>query len=77
MPTSNDETRLIRPGAEWEAVDRGYSDIRYETATGIAKITINRPEVRNAFRPQTLFELADAFTEARDDPGIGVIVFTG
>ena len=54
-----------------------YSDILYETAEGIAKITINRPEVRNAFRPTTLFELAQAFTVARDDPGIGVIIFTG
>jgi naphthoate synthase len=54
-----------------------YQDIRYETAEGIAKITICRPEVRNAFRPQTLFELSDAFDRARDDPGIGVIVFTG
>ncbi len=54
-----------------------YSDILYETAEGIAKITINRPEVRNAFRPTTLFELAQAFTAARDDPGIGVIIFTG
>jgi len=54
-----------------------YSDIRYETAEGIAKITINRPEVRNAFRPQTLFELSDAFDVARDDPTIGVIIFTG
>ncbi len=58
-----------------------YSDIRYETSgqptPGIAKITINRPEVRNAFRPQTLFELSDAFRRAQDDPGIGVIVLTG
>jgi naphthoate synthase len=54
-----------------------YTDIRYETADGIAKITINRPEVRNAFRPQTLFELSRAFEAARDDPAIGVIVFTG
>jgi naphthoate synthase len=54
-----------------------YRDIRYETAEGIAKITINRPEVRNAFRPQTLFELSEAFTEARDDPEVGVIIFTG
>ena len=54
-----------------------YTDIVYETAEGIAKITINRPEVRNAFRPTTLFELADAFNVARDDPQIGVIVLTG
>ena len=54
-----------------------YSDILYETAEGIAKITINRPEVRNAFRPTTLFELSGAFTAARDDPAIGVIIFTG
>jgi naphthoate synthase len=58
-----------------------YTDIRYETgedqAAGIGKITINRPEVRNAFRPQTLFELADAFDKARDDPEVGVIVLTG
>ena len=55
----------------------GYADVRYETAEGIAKITIDRPEVRNAFRPQTLFELADAFDRARDDPEVGVIVLTG
>ena len=54
-----------------------YSDIHYETAGGIAKITINRPEVRNAFRPQTLFELSAAFDVARDDPKIGVVLFTG
>jgi naphthoate synthase len=54
-----------------------FVDIRYETAEGIARITVCRPEVRNAFRPQTLFELADAFTEARDDPEVGVIVLTG
>jgi len=54
-----------------------YADIFYETADGIAKITINRPEVRNAFRPATLFELSHAFTVARDDPGIGVLILTG
>jgi naphthoate synthase len=54
-----------------------YTDIVYETAEGIAKITINRPEVRNAFRPTTLFELSSAFSAARDDPGIGVIILTG
>jgi naphthoate synthase len=55
-----------------------YSDIRYElSGDGIAKITINRPEVRNAFRPQTLFQLSEAFDRARDDPEVGVIVLTG
>src|SRR6266516_5361860 len=54
-----------------------YGDIRYESAEGIAKITICRPEVRNAFRPQTLFELQDAFERARSDPTLGVIVLTG
>jgi naphthoate synthase len=54
-----------------------YSDINYETADQIAKITINRPEVHNAFRPQTLFELSDAFARARDDSDIGVIILTG
>ena len=57
--------------------DQEYADIRYETAEGIAKITINRPEVRNAFRPATLFELSHAFNAARDDPDIGVIILTG
>jgi naphthoate synthase len=61
---------------EWKAA-REYRDIRYETAEGIAKVTINRPEVRNAFRPQTLFELSDAFNVARDDPEVGAIIFTG
>ena len=54
-----------------------YTDIVYETAEGIAKITINRPEVRNAFRPTTLFELSSAFNAARDDPQVGVIILTG
>jgi len=54
-----------------------WSDIRYETADGIAKITICRPEVRNAFRPRTLFELSAAFELARNDPEVGVVVLTG
>ena len=66
----------IRPAADWQAVG-DFRDIRYETAEGIAKITICRPEVRNAFRPQTLFELQDAFNRARDDDSVGVIIFTG
>jgi naphthoate synthase len=61
---------------DWQRA-QDYSDIVDETAEGIAKITINRPEVRNAFRPATLFELSDAFTVARDDPAVGVIIFTG
>ena len=61
---------------DWVAAG-DYRDISYETAEGIAKITICRPEVRNAFRPQTLFELADAFNRARDDITIGVIILTG
>jgi len=64
----------------WKPVG-DYEDIRYETSTGedagIAKITINRPEVRNAFRPETVVELSDAFTRAREDPDIGVVILTG
>jgi naphthoate synthase len=58
-----------------------YQDIRYETgledATGIAKITINRPDVRNAFRPETVVEMSDAFTRAREDLDVGVVILTG
>jgi naphthoate synthase len=61
---------------DWQTV-RTYEDIRYERDGGLAKITICRPEVRNAFRPKTLFELIDAFTRAREDNSIGVILFTG
>ena len=61
---------------DWKQT-RDYQDIRYETGEGIAKITICRPEVRNAFRPQTLFELSEAFGLARDDSSIGSIILTG
>ncbi len=54
-----------------------YEDILYDTWDGIAKITINRPEVRNAFRPTTVFEMSRAFEAARDDPTIGVVILTG
>ena len=60
----------------WRQVQK-YEDIIYETADGMAKITINRPQVRNAFRPKTLFELQDAFAHARDDRNIGVVILTG
>ena len=54
-----------------------YEDILYDTWDGVAKITINRPEVRNAFRPTTVFEMAKAFEVARDDPTVGVVILTG
>ncbi len=64
----------------WERAG-SYGDIIYELgredAEGIAKITINRPEVRNAFRPKTLFELQDAFERAREDRSVGVVILTG
>jgi naphthoate synthase len=61
---------------EWKHVKK-YEDIKYEKWDGIAKITINRPEVRNAFRPQTLFELSEAFSNAHEDPDVGVVILTG
>jgi naphthoate synthase len=61
---------------DWKRV-RDYQDIRFEKADGIAKITIDRPEVRNAFRPTTIFELIDAFSRVREDPEVGVALFTG
>jgi naphthoate synthase len=67
----------IRSGADWRPGGGDYEDIRYELADGIAKITIDRPEVRNAFRPETLIELSDALERAREDIEVGVIVLTG
>jgi len=55
----------------------GYEDILYEKIPGVAKITINRPEVRNAFRPQTVTEMSRAFLDAREDPEVGVVILTG
>lgn len=60
----------------WQPV-KTYEDILYHKTDGIAKITINRPHKRNAFRPQTVSEMYDAFSEAREDPNIGVILLTG
>jgi naphthoate synthase len=71
------------PGARtiplWQRAEGSehFTDVRYEIAEGMAKITINRPEVRNAFRPETLAELQSAFNMARDDDRVGVIIFTG
>ena len=61
---------------EWRS-EATYQDILYERGDQIAKISINRPAVRNAFRPPTLAELRDAFTRARDDTGVAAIIFTG
>ena len=69
------EEQLYAP-VEWRSAGE-FEDILYEKADGIAKITINRPDVRNAFRPQTLAELRDAFNHARDDLDVGSIIFTG
>ena len=64
---------------QWQrgAGSENFTDVRYEVAEGLAKITINRPQVRNAFRPETLAELQQAFNFARDDDKVGVIIFTG
>jgi len=64
---------------KWKVAPGGekFTDIKYEAADGIAKITINRPEVRNAFRPQTIIELQSAFSLARDNQEVGVIILTG
>jgi naphthoate synthase len=61
---------------EWRS-EPGYEDILYEKAEGIAKITINRPRVRNAFRPLTIAEMQRAFADARDDGEVGVVILTG
>src|SRR5689334_4264012 len=69
------EDQLYAP-IEWHS-EGDYEDILYERGDAIAKITINRPEVHNAFRPPTLAELRDAFTRARDDTEVATIIFTG
>jgi len=71
-----DTCKPAQAPSNWQPV-RSYEDIRFERDGGLAKITICRPEVRNAFRPKTLFELIDAFSRAREDGTIGVIIFTG
>ena len=79
MPTRHrdapDEASLYEP-IEWRS-EGSYEDIRYERGEGIARITIDRPGVHNAFRPQTLAELRNAFDRARDDLEVAAIIFTG
>jgi naphthoate synthase len=71
------EERTIRSsGIAWQRT-REYSDILYAVGEGIARITINRPEVRNAFRPKTVSELIDAFAAVREDENVGVVLLTG
>lgn len=72
------ETRKIQAAdIVWQKAAE-FQDLRYEKSReGIAKITINRPEVRNAFRPQTVKELTEAFIDAREDPNVGVVILTG
>jgi naphthoate synthase len=68
----------LRRIPRWEPAPQfSFEDIRYDKADGIAKITINRPSVRNAFRPLTVEELIKAFDDARDDSDIGVVILTG
>jgi len=64
---------------QWVTAPGGedFVDIKYQMGDGMAKITINRPQVRNAFRPQTIIELIEAFDLARDNEEVGVIIFTG
>ena len=61
---------------KWEQVNE-YQDITYQKCDGVARIAFNRPEVRNAFRPETLLELQEAFRDAGEDTAIGVVLFTG
>jgi naphthoate synthase len=75
--TEQHAQRQIRPAADWKPGGGEYEDIRFELSEGIAKITIARPEVRNAFRPETLIELSEALERAREDTEVGVIVLTG
>jgi naphthoate synthase len=75
--TEQQAQRQIEPAAEWRPGGGDYEDIRYELADGIAKITIDRPELRNAFRPETLIEISEALDRAREDTDVGVIVLTG
>lgn len=67
---------IIHPGADWQVV-REYSDITYHKAEGIARIAFNRPEVRNAFRPQTIDQMIEAFRDAWMDTSIGTVLLTG
>lgn len=74
---SDDAKSSIVPATDWQDCSASYEDISYYKAEGIAKITINRPEVRNAFRPRTVIEMQQALNDARFDADIGVVILTG
>jgi len=74
-PTA-ENTNLIRQAADWQTV-KTYEDITYHKTDGIARIAFNRPEVRNAFRPETINEMIDAFNHVWEDQTVGVILLTG
>ncbi|PJF28378.1 MAG: 1,4-dihydroxy-2-naphthoyl-CoA synthase [Phototrophicales bacterium] len=77
METSiTENTNLIRQAADWQTV-KIYEDITYHKTDGIARIAFNRPEVRNAFRPETINEMIDAFNHVWEDQNVGVILLTG
>src|SRR5699024_9105865 len=67
---------VLNMSVQWEKA-KDYQEIKYEKYNGVAKVTMNRPEVHNAFTPLTVNEMIDAFADARDDSSIGVIVLTG
>ena len=73
---STTEARMMRQVLDWQEV-KSYSDITYHKAEGIARIAFNRPEVRNAFRPQTIDEMTEAVLDAWMDSEIGVVMLTG
>ena len=80
MPVAKPSTETaerIRPALDWREVDLGFREVRYHVAEGIAKITINRPEVRNAFTPRTVEEMRKALLAAKEDRSVGVVILTG
>src|SRR5258708_26112052 len=74
--TAANPSTLPRMIPNWKSA-RTYTDILYHKGEGIAKITINRPAKRNAFRPETIAQMYDAFSDAREDPEVGVVLLTG
>ncbi len=74
---STASTSSITPAADWQDHSGAFQDVLYQKAEGIAKITINRPQVRNAFRPLTVKEMQQALADARFDENIGVVILTG